>query len=46
MNQSPVMFNTVRRMTDTNLTLYPLSNCDLPRRLLAEIFQGPTLSPG
>ena len=34
--QSPVMFNTVRRMTDTSLTLFPLVKGDAAGELLAE----------
>ena len=45
-NKSPVMFNTVRRMTDTNLTLSPLD----PRSPIGLAYshstmEGPTLSP-
>jgi hypothetical protein len=42
---SPVMFNTVRRMTDTNLTLFPLSKVTYRAGYSQNIFQGPTLSP-
>ena len=35
-NKSPVMFNIVRRMTDTNLTLMPLATFSVPVRLLAQ----------
>ena len=45
-NQSPVMFNTVRRMTDTNLTLFPLSKVTFRAGYSQNIMQGPTLSPG
>jgi hypothetical protein len=45
-NQSPVMFNTVRRMTDTNLTLYPQARVSYRAGYSQNIFQGPTLSPG
>jgi hypothetical protein len=45
-NQSPVMFNTVRRMTDTNLTILPLSKVTFRFGYSQNIFQGPTLSPG
>jgi hypothetical protein len=45
-NQSPVMFNTVRRMTDTTLTLYPLATWTVRAGYSQNIFQGPTLSPG
>ena len=44
--QSPVMFNTVRRMTDTNLTLYPVSKVTYRAGYSQNIFQGPSLSPG
>ena len=44
-NQSPVMFSTVRRMTDTSLTLYPLSRATYRVGYSQNIFQGPTLSP-
>ncbi len=43
--QSPVMFNTVRRMTDTNLTIFPLSKVTFRVGYSQNIFQGPTLSP-
>jgi hypothetical protein len=44
--QSPVMFNTVRRMTDTNITILPLSKVTFRAGYSQNIFQGPTLSPG
>jgi len=44
-NQSPVMFNTVRRMTDLNLTILPLSKVSFRAGYSQNIFQGPTLSP-
>jgi hypothetical protein len=44
-NDSPVMFNTVRRMTDTNLTVLPLSKVSFRAGYSQNIFQGPTLSP-
>jgi hypothetical protein len=44
-NQSPVMFNTVRRMLDTDLTLLPLSVVTFRLGYSHNIFQGPTLSP-
>ncbi len=44
--QSPVLFNTVRRMTDTNLTLFPLSKVTFRFGYSQNIFQGPSLSPG
>ena len=43
---SPEMFNTVRRMTDTNLTIYPVSKVTYRAGYSQNIFQGPTLSPG
>jgi hypothetical protein len=43
--QSPVMFNTVRRMTDTNLTIFPLAKVTFRAGYSQNIFQGPTLSP-
>src|ERR1700691_6079610 len=43
--QSPFMFNTVRRMTDTNLTLLPLSKVTFRVGYSQNVFQGPSLSP-
>ena len=43
--QSPVLFNTVRRMTDTRLTLFPLSKVTYRAGYSQNIFQGPSLSP-
>ncbi len=43
--QSPFMYNTVRRMTDTNLTLLPLSKVTFRVGYSQNIFQGPSLSP-
>jgi len=43
--QSPFMYNTVRRMTDTNLTLLPLSTFTFRFAYVKNIFQGPSLSP-
>jgi hypothetical protein len=45
-DQSPVLFNTVRRMTDTNLTILPLSKVSFRVGYAQNIFQGPSLSPG
>jgi hypothetical protein len=45
-NQSPVMYNTVRRMTDTTLTILPLSKVSVRVGYSQNIFQGPSLSPG
>jgi len=44
--QSPVLFNTVRRMTDTSVTILPLSKVSYRVGYSQNIFQGPTLSPG
>ena len=44
-NDSPFMFNTVRRMTDTNLTLLPLSKVTFRFAYSKNIFQGPSLTP-
>jgi hypothetical protein len=44
-NHSPVMFNTVRRMTDTSLTIFPLSKVTYRVGYSQNIFQGPALSP-
>jgi len=43
---SPVMFNTVRRMTDTTLTILPISKVTFRLGYSKNIFQGPTVSPG
>jgi len=43
--QSPFLFNTVRRMTDTNLTLFPLSRVTYRAGYSQNIFQGPSLTP-
>jgi hypothetical protein len=43
--QSPFLFNTVRRMTDTNLTIYPLAKVTYRVGYSQNIFQGPSLSP-
>jgi len=45
LEQSSVLFNTVRRMTDTNLTILPLSKVTFRAGYSQNIFQGPTLSP-
>jgi hypothetical protein len=45
-NQSPELFNTVRRMTDTNLTIFPLSKVTFHLGYAQNIFQGPRLIPG
>jgi hypothetical protein len=43
--ESPFMFNTVRRMTDTNLTLLPLSKVTFRAGYSQNVFEGPSLSP-
>jgi len=43
--QSPFMYNTVRRMTDTNLTVLPVSTFTFRFAYVKNIFQGPSLSP-
>lgn len=43
--QSPFMFNTVRRMTDTGLTLFPLSKVTFRFQYSKNIFQGPSTTP-
>jgi len=43
--QSPVKFNIVRRMTDTNLTLAPFSTFTLRLAYSHSTMEGPTLSP-
>ena len=44
-SQSPVLFNTVRRMTDTALTIAPLSLVTYRLAYSHNTFEGPTLSP-
>lgn len=43
--QSPFLFNTVRRMTDTHLTLLPLSTVSFRLGYSQNIFQGPSITP-
>jgi hypothetical protein len=43
--QSPVLFNTVRRMTDIDLTIFPISKVTFRVGYSQNIFQGPSLSP-
>jgi hypothetical protein len=43
--QSPFLFNTVRRMTDTNLTLLPLSKLTFRVGYSQNVLEGPSLSP-
>ena len=44
--QSPFLFNTVRRMTDTTLTLLPLSKVTFRTGYTQNVMEGPSLSPG
>ena len=43
--ESPFMNNSVRRMTDTNLTLLPLSKVTFRAGYSQNVFQGPSLTP-
>ena len=43
--QSPVLFNTVRRMTDTNVTLFPFATVSYRAGYSQNVFEGPSLSP-
>ena len=43
--QSEFMYTTVRRMTDTNLTLFPLSQLTVRAGYSQNIFGGPSLTP-
>ncbi|HTW48297.1 MAG TPA: hypothetical protein VMD92_10120 [Acidobacteriaceae bacterium] len=43
--QSPFLYNTVRRMTDTSVTLLPLSKVSYRAGYTQDVFQGPGLSP-
>ncbi|HTV06724.1 MAG TPA: hypothetical protein VME86_15250 [Acidobacteriaceae bacterium] len=45
-NQSPFLYNTVRRITDTNLTLFPLSQLTYRFEYTQNVQEGPSLSPG
>lgn len=45
MDNSPFLFNTVRRMTDTNLTLLPISRVTYRFGYSQNVMQGPTLTP-
>ena len=44
--QSPEMFNTVRRMTDLDVTIFPLSKFTFHVGYSRNIFQGPRSIPG
>jgi hypothetical protein len=43
--QSPFLYNTVRRMTDTSLTIFPISKVSYRAGYSQNVFQGPSLSP-
>ncbi|MGB9029209.1 MAG: hypothetical protein WCC27_03735 [Acidobacteriaceae bacterium] len=45
LNTSAFLYDTVRRMTDTNLTLLPLSTVSFRVGYSQNIFEGPSLSP-
>ena len=44
-NQSPFLYNTVRRMTDTSLTLFPLSAFTFRIGYSQNVMEGASLSP-
>ena len=44
--QSPELFNTVRRITDLNLTIFPISKVTFRLGYSHNIFQGPRRIPG
>lgn len=44
--QSPFLYNTVRRRTDVNLTLFPVSRVTYEVEYEQNVFEGPSLSPG
>ncbi len=44
-NNSPFLFNTVRRMTDTNLSVLPLSKVTFRFAYSQNVMQGPTYTP-
>ena len=44
-NQSPFLYDTVRRMTDTSLTIFPLSKFTVRAGYSQGVFEGPSLSP-
>lgn len=45
MQDSPLLYNTVRRMTDTNLTIFPLAKVTFRAGYSQNIFQGPSFLP-
>lgn len=44
-DQSPFLYNTVRRRTNTNLTLFPISKVSYQVEYSQDVFQGPSLTP-
>lgn len=44
-DQSPFLYNTVRRRTNTNLTLFPVSKVSYQAGYAQDVFQGPSLTP-
>ncbi|MGC8550723.1 MAG: hypothetical protein ACP5M4_13595 [Acidobacteriaceae bacterium] len=44
--QSSFLYNTVRRRTDVNLILFPMSRVSYEVEYEQNVFQGPSLSPG
>lgn len=44
-NQSPFLYNTVRRMTDTSLTLFPLDKMTFRVAYSHQTFEGPSVTP-
>ncbi|MFZ0632551.1 MAG: hypothetical protein WA399_05715 [Acidobacteriaceae bacterium] len=44
-NHSPFLYNTVRRMTDTHLTLLPMSKVTFRAGYSHDTFEGPSLTP-
>jgi hypothetical protein len=44
-NQSPFLYNTVRRRTNVNLTLFPVSKLSYQAGYSQDVFQGPSLTP-
>jgi hypothetical protein len=44
-NQSPFLFNTVRRMTDTSVTFFPLAKVTYRVAYSHNTFEGPSLTP-
>jgi hypothetical protein len=46
MTQSPFLYNTVRRMTDVSLRVFPVSRVSYRVEYSQNVFEGPSLSPG